>query len=158
MRRGSLVLAALALAVVAVALPAAADDAGRGEALYRRDCARCHGADLKGEPGWQTPSPDGRIKAPPHDESGHTWMHSTSELLSLIKSGRGAAAAPGPASEMPVFGDRLSDDDIRAVLDFIAGHWPPGYRAYQIMQEPGFDPARLPEGDWQLPRMCLPPK
>ena len=144
--------------VSAGAAPAAAADLARGEALYRRECARCHGADLKGEPGWQTPAADGRIKAPPHDESGHTWMHSDQELFRIVKSGQGAAAAPGYVSPMPVFAGRLADDEISDVLAFIASRWPPGHRAYQIMLEPGFDPARLPPGDWKLPQMCLPQK
>ncbi|MEI6560149.1 MAG: cytochrome c [Rhodospirillaceae bacterium] len=152
---------AFALIVIAVAAAAGAAGAAEpspGEALYWQHCARCHGSDLRGEPDWQTPAANGRIKAPPHDESGHTWMHAESELLALIRSGRGGAAAPGSVSDMPNFGGRLSDDEIRAVLAFIAGHWPPGHRAYQMMLEPDFDPARLPAGDWQLPRMCLPQK
>ena len=151
-------LVSIALAMVTAAGAAAAADLERGQALYLRECARCHGADLKGEAGWQTPAPDGRIKAPPHDETGHTWMHGQRELFRLVKSGPGAAAAPDSVSEMPSFGGRLSDDEIEAVLDYIASRWPPGHRAYQIMQEPDFDPARLPPGDWQLPKMCLPPK
>ncbi len=149
---------ALAMITGAVALPAAGAELARGEMLYQRECARCHGADLKGEPGWQTPTANGRIKAPPHDESGHTWMHPEPELFQTVKSGRGAAAAPGYVSDMPLFADHLPDDDIRAVLAFIASRWPPGHRAYQIMLEPGFDPARLPTGDWQLPKICLPQK
>lgn len=149
---------ALALMVGAGAGPAAAADFAAGEALYRQECARCHGADLKGEPDWQTPAAGGRIKAPPHDESGHTWMHSDQELFEMVKTGRGAAAAPGYVSDMPVFAGRLSDDEIRAVLAFIASRWPPGHRAYQILLDPNFDPARLPPGDWQLPQMCLPQK
>ena len=150
---------ALAALLAVLGTPAAGAAApAQGEALYQRECARCHGADLKGEPGWQTPGENGRIKAPPHDESGHTWMHARPELFQQIKSGRGAAAAPGYAGDMPAFADRLSDDEIWAVLEFIASRWPPGHRAYQMLLEPDFDPARLPAGDWQLPKMCLPPK
>ena len=149
-----------ALAMIAVAAfgASATADTGQGETLYQRECARCHGADLKGESGWQNPAANGRIKAPPHDETGHTWMHSEQELFQLVKSGPGATAAPGYVSDMPAFGGRLTDDEIRAVLEFIASRWPPGHRAYQILLDPNFDPARLPAGDWQLPRMCLPPK
>ncbi len=128
----------------------------RGQTLYQRECASCHGADLKGEPGWQAADQGGKIKAPPHDETGHTWMHSESEIFRLVKFGPGDAAAPGYISPMPVYGGRLSDRDIEAVLAYIASRWPPGYRAYQIMLDPGFDPGRLPAGDWVLPEVCQP--
>ena len=148
MRRSVIALLAL------MAGPAAAADLADGEAIYQRECASCHGAHLEGQPGWQTPSPDGHLKAPPHDETGHTWMHTEQELFQFVKTGRGAAAAPGTVTDMPVFGDRLPDAGIHAVLDFIASRWPPGYRAYQLLLDPNLDPARLPPGDWQLPRMC----
>ncbi len=129
---------------------------GFAERLYLKECAPCHGSALKGEPGWQTVGADGRIKAPPHDETGHTWMHSESELFRLVKFGQGAAAAPGYVSPMPTYAGRLSDQDINAVLAFIASRWPPGIRAYQIMLDPGFNPERLPAGDWVLPQICQP--
>lgn len=154
---------ALALAALAAALSLAAPPSARAEAtnergarLYQEECARCHGADLKGEPGWETIGPDGRTKAPPHDESGHTWMHSEAELLGWVKSGLADVVAPGRVSDMPAFGGRLSDDDIRAVLSFIRDRWAPGYQAYQLLRDPALDPSRLPPGDWQLPKTCLP--
>lgn len=128
----------------------------RGQVVYLHECGTCHGADLKGEAGWQSVGPDGRVKAPPHDETGHTWMHSERELFRLVKFGPGDAVAPGFISPMPVYGACLSDRDIEAVLAFIASRWPPGFRAYQIMLDPGFDPARLPDGDWELPQVCQP--
>ena len=128
--------------------------APRGQALYMKECANCHGRNLKGQAGWETVGPDGKVKAPPHDETGHTWMHSDDELFHLIKFGMGDVAAPGYISDMPVFAGRLSDDDIIAILDFIKSRWPPGYQAYQIMQNPHFDPAKLPPGHWSLPKTC----
>ena len=126
----------------------------RGSMVYKTECARCHGVDLAGEEGWQDVHADGRVRAPPHDKTGHTWMHTRAELFHLVKFGMGSAAVPGYVSDMPVFGGRLRDADIKAVLAYIAGRWPPGYRAYQIMLEPGFDPALLPKGEWTLPLDC----
>jgi mono/diheme cytochrome c family protein len=38
---------------------------------------------------------------------------------------------PGYASDMPAFDGILSDEDIWAVLAYIAGHWSAKERAYQ---------------------------
>ena len=51
------------------------DDAVAGQVLYQENCASCHGANLEGEPDWRSPKEDGRLPAPPHDETGHTWHH-----------------------------------------------------------------------------------
>ncbi|MGR3200120.1 MAG: c-type cytochrome, partial [Paracoccus sp. (in: a-proteobacteria)] len=40
-----------------------------GQRLYAENCASCHGADLEGQPDWQTPLENGRYPAPPHDET-----------------------------------------------------------------------------------------
>ena len=67
--------------------------------------------------------PNGRMPAPPHDASGHTWHHSDQELFLITKEGL-AAVVPGYESDMPAFGDRLSDEEIRVVLAFIKSTWP----------------------------------
>lgn len=41
---------------------------------------------------------------------------------------------------MPAFGDRLSEDDIRAIIGFFKDNWGPEERAYQELvseQDPG---------------------
>lgn len=42
-------------------------DLSLGEAVYKDTCAARHGASLEGQPDWQSPGPDGRLPAPPHD-------------------------------------------------------------------------------------------
>ena len=44
-----------------------------GKRIYAEHCASCHGANLEGQPNWRIRKPDGRMPAPPHDSSGHTW-------------------------------------------------------------------------------------
>lgn len=99
-----------------------------GAAIYAKNCASCHGADLKGEADWQSPNPDGTLPAPPHDADGHTWHHSDQLLLSYIKlGGEGAMEQEGLTgfnSGMPAFENTLSDSEIDAVLDFIKSRWP----------------------------------
>jgi mono/diheme cytochrome c family protein len=101
-----------------------------GQRLYATHCASCHGADLQGEPDWQNPKPNGRMPAPPHDASGHTWHHSDEELFWITKFGLSAVVS-NYESDMPAFGNVLSDREIEAVLAFIKGTWPAREQDYQ---------------------------
>lgn len=94
-----------------------------GETVYNQHCAACHGANLEGQPNWKTPLANGRLPAPPHDESGHTWHHADEVLFRITKEGI-AALVPDYESDMPVYRDVLSDEEIWAVLAFIKSRWP----------------------------------
>ncbi|NMG73806.1 c-type cytochrome [Aromatoleum diolicum] len=97
----------------------------RGEALYRQHCAACHGAQREGQPEWRRRLANGRLPAPPHDASGHTWHHPNELLINIIRDGMVPPWAPdGYASDMPAFAGKLSEEDIRAVLAFIQSSWP----------------------------------
>lgn len=104
-----------------------------GRRTYDAHCAACHGKALQGEPNWRARKPSGRMPAPPHDESGHTWHHPDAVLFGITKEGLvpGKYAPPGYESDMPGFGAALSDDEIWAVLAFIASHWSERARAHQ---------------------------
>ena len=96
----------------------------RGAEVYAKHCAACHGAKLEGQPNWQQKLPNGRWPAPPHDDSGHTWHHSDQWLFEVVEKGMVSPyAARGQQSDMPAFGDRLSNTEIRAVLAYIKSHW-----------------------------------
>lgn len=105
----------------------------RGAVLYADNCASCHGAELEGAEDWQSYNPDGTLKPPPHDASGHTWHHSDDQLFTYTKLGGAGAMADMPEfkSGMPAFKDILSDDEIHAVLDFIKSTWPQKIREAQ---------------------------
>ena len=104
--------------------PSSTPPAVDGAALYMRHCASCHGADLEGQPEWRRRKSDGRLPAPPHDDSGHTWHHDDALLLRIVREGMVPPHAPdGYASDMPAFAGVLSDAEIRAVLDHIASRW-----------------------------------
>lgn len=115
--------------------PRDAAQVARGEALYREHCARCHGAHLEGQPEWRHRRPDGRMPAPPHDASGHTWHHPDEALIGIVRDGLVPPWAPaGYRSDMPAFGGVLDDGEIRAVLAYIESTWPPPiWRARQEM-------------------------
>lgn len=136
-----LVGAGLAVVAVAVALVVAApwrdgsdaevalrpDDAAvvaEGAALYAEHCAACHGADLEGQPDWRQRKADGRLPAPPHDSSGHTWHHSDAQLFALTKYGPAALVGQDYRSDMPAYEGVLGDREIVAVLSYIKSRWP----------------------------------
>lgn len=98
-----------------------------GRTVYADNCADCHGINLEGEPNWRVPLPQGGLPAPPHDESGHTWHHGDKLLFDYTKRGGQAVIGDGGGfkSNMPGFGETLSDEEIWAVLAFIKSTWPP---------------------------------
>ena len=104
-----------------------------GEAVYAEHCASCHGARLEGQANWQTPHADGFYPAPPHDETGHSWHHPDQLLFDYTKHGGSAALGLDFKSNMPGFGDQLSDAEIRAVIDFIKSTWPDDIRQKQAL-------------------------
>jgi mono/diheme cytochrome c family protein len=110
--------------------PNSASLVGRGKAVYAQYCASCHGANLEGQPNWRERQPNGRLPAPPHDASGHTWHHSDKELFAMIENGI-SEIVPGYQTDMPKYRDILSGSDIWAVLSFIESSWPPNIRARQ---------------------------
>ena len=110
---------------------ASAERLDRGRAIYAANCASCHGAKLEGQPDWKSRLPSGRLPAPPHDASGHTWHHPDGVLFRITKEGPAAVVGGGYQSDMPGFAGVLSDEDIHAVLDFIKSTWPEREQQYQ---------------------------
>ena len=103
-----------------------------GEALYAKHCAACHGARLEGQPRWRERDASGRMPAPPHDASGHTWHHPDQLLFDITKHGVAKAARlKDYDSAMPAFAAVLSDAEIVAVLSWIKSQWPPEIRQHQ---------------------------
>lgn len=108
-----------------------AETIAQGRQLYADHCASCHGATLEGQPDWQAPLPSGRLPAPPHDASGHTWHHGDELLFRIVRDGTAAVVGGGYESDMPAYGDVLRDAEIRAVLAYIKSTWPEPERAHQ---------------------------
>ena len=104
--------------------PRNADAVKRGAEVYAQNCAACHGAKLEGQPSWRARLANGRLPAPPHDDTGHTWHHPDHVLFGIIKNGLVPPYAPkNYESDMPAFGGKLSDDEIWAALAYIKSHW-----------------------------------
>ena len=102
----------------------------RGKRVYEAHCAACHGAQLQGQPNWRMRDAAGRLPAPPHDASGHTWHHPDEVLFRITKFGVAKAAnLKDYDSAMPAYEKVLTDEEVVAVLSFIKAHWPAGIRA-----------------------------
>lgn len=95
-----------------------------GARVYRENCASCHGVELEGQPDWRRRRADGRLPAPPHDASGHTWHHPDAQLFAITKFGPAALAGGDYESDMPAYAGVLSDEEIWAVLSYIKSRWP----------------------------------
>ncbi len=101
-----------------------AEAAIAGARIYAEHCAACHGAALEGEADWRSPGPDGLLRAPPHDETGHTWHHADTLLFEITKYGSEAVVGGTYRSNMQGFGDVLTDAEILSVLAYIKSTWP----------------------------------
>ncbi len=96
----------------------------RGQTVYVANCASCHGENLEGQPDWKERNPDGTWRSPPHDDSGHTWHHDDAYILDRIINGTASLEPTMQAkSNMPAYGDQLTDAEIEAVLAFIKSKW-----------------------------------
>ena len=102
-----------------------------GATVYAARCAQCHGAALEGQPNWQRALPNGRMPAPPHDATGHSWHHPDEILFGITKNGMAGYAPAGYASDMPAFVGTLTDDEIAAAIAYIESRWPVEIRARQ---------------------------
>ena len=116
-------------AVTPVSFKLRPDDAtlvAAGKGNYATHCASCHGVNLEGQPNWQERGADGKLPAPPHDASGHTWHHPGGMLFAITKFG--STRITGQPSEMPGFSGVMSDEEIIGVLSYIKSTWPPEIR------------------------------
>jgi len=91
----------------------------RGEALYDMHCVQCHGG-----------ATGGQISdiPPRHNAEGHTWHHADCELKRIVLEGMPQREG---YPEMPAFGERLSEEEIEAILAYIKTWWEPDQREFQ---------------------------
>lgn len=101
----------------------------QGQALYKVHCASCHGDNLEGQGNWRQRLASGRLPAPPHDETGHSWHHDDEALFNVTKHGPQFVAGADYQSDMPSFADVINDAEIVAVLSFIKSTWSEKVRA-----------------------------
>ena len=92
---------------------------GFGRAVYAENCASCHGVVLEGQVNWQQRDAGVYLLAPPHDETGNTWHHPDSHLFLMTKYGFQEMIGKSYLNNMPAYEDKLTDDQILAVLSYI---------------------------------------
>ena len=100
-----------------------ADPIVTGQKVFASNCAACHGAGGVGQSNWHIRKADGTLPAPPLNGEGHTWHHGDGLLYRIVSEGGAALEAPGLKSVMPAFGERLSHQEIVAVLTYVKSHW-----------------------------------
>ncbi len=101
----------------------------RGEEIYNANCVTCHGG----------PTGGSMMDYPPrHNANGHTWHHADCQLEQIVREGADEMTdmmrqmmAPPDAPRMQAFKDRLSGDEIDAVLAYIKTMWTPEERTVQ---------------------------
>jgi mono/diheme cytochrome c family protein len=131
------IAAVIAYRILPGSLDAGLDDNHRrmlalGQEVYAETCASCHGENLEGQPNWRIRLDNGRLPAPPHNETGHTWHHPDDQLFGMTKLGVQAfSGLEDYESDMPAFEGVLSDEEIWAVLAYIKDTWPVKIRARQ---------------------------
>ena len=96
----------------------------RGQQVYDASCVSCHAGPTGGAIDDYPPR---------HNANGHTWHHPDCFIIRVTRDGisQPSALAPTGAPTMPGFGDRLSPDDIDAVLAYIKTLWTPEQRIAQ---------------------------
>ncbi|MGH6854417.1 MAG: c-type cytochrome [Aestuariivirga sp.] len=103
----------------------------QGREIYLARCAQCHGKNLEGQKDWKTPLASGRLPAPPHDVTGHTWHHADSVLVGVTRHGLKPYAGENYESDMPAFDGILTDAEIDAIWAYVKSTWPDRQRQYQ---------------------------
>lgn len=108
-----------------------------GRQIYAQACSSCHGVSLQGQPNWRERLADGRLPAPPLDASGHAWRLRDKDLFAVTKTGPAAYPA-GYSTNMPAFGQQLSDEQIAATLAYVKSVWPVDIQAKQTRRNMAF--------------------
>src|SRR5437773_5434747 len=130
---------AAALLLLLLAAPAGG---GPAPDLYEQACASCHGADGRGAPAGTAIA----VPLPDFTDCVFATAETTANWVGLVREG---GRFLGMSSQMPAFGDVLSDGEIRAVLTYVRGFCPePGYPIGDLnYRRPVFVEKAFPENE-----------
>jgi len=104
--------AAVAVAALLASVPLGAQGQDAKQ-LYEKQCGSCHGAGGKGD------GPVGKIlKPPPGDFATTLKGTSDADVIKIIKEG---GKPVGKSVSMPAYGSKLSDDQIKEIVQYIKG-------------------------------------
>ena len=90
-----------------------------GAPLFQQNCALCHGVDAEGTKEWKKLDENGNYPPPPLNGTAHAWHHSIPQLARSIKEG-----GIKLGGVMPAFGDKLTDQEVLAVIAYFQSKWP----------------------------------
>lgn len=95
----------------------------QGEQVYNANCLNCHlgptGGTIADDP-------------PRHNANGHTWHHPDCALRTMVREGSaGIVEVSTSVLPMQPFKDRLSPEEIDAVIAYIKTMWTPAQRQAQ---------------------------
>lgn len=90
-----------------------------GDSLFQQNCAVCHGVNAEGTKEWKKTDENGNYPPPPLDGSAHAWHHSIPALARYVKEG-----GIKLGGVMPAFGDKLSNEEVLAMIAFFQSKWP----------------------------------
>lgn len=91
----------------------------KGSNLFQQNCATCHKANAEGTLDWKKRDKLGNLPPPPLNGTAHAWHHDKEVLTKTIREG-GARLG----GTMPAFKDKLSENDIDAVIAYFQSKWP----------------------------------
>ena len=97
-----------------------------GREVFANNCAACHGPGGEGQPDWHIRKVDDTLPAPPLNGDGHTWHLGEGLLYQTISQGGAMFEDPNYAgfkSGMPAFGDKLTHQEIVAVITYVKSLW-----------------------------------
>ena len=89
-----------------------------GNEVYARHCIACHNANAQGTSSWMERGGDGNFPPPPLNGSAHAWHHPLSIQKRTIREG-----SIRLGGKMPPFGDKLSEDEMLAVISYFQSFW-----------------------------------
>lgn len=95
-----------------------------GGKVFRENCAECHGRSGEGGANWKQRGADGKLPAPPLNGTGHAWHHPMAVLRHVIRTGSPRDSSGKPTGNMPAWKDKLSDQEIDAVIAWFQNRWP----------------------------------
>ena len=111
----------------------------QGKQLFAANCASCHGKNAESVPDWRKRDANGNYVPPPLNGTAHAWHHSLKILRQTIRKG-----GKPVGGVMPAFEDKLSDDQIDAIIAWFQSLWTDEIYSLWIQrtQSSGFIPVR----------------
>ncbi len=110
-------------------------DADTGRQLYETYCAACHGVKGEGDKKWPELNVLGDMTAPPHNETGHTWRHSTEELVKMTLKGHRDPYNETEFLNMPSFEGILTREQVIDILSYLKQWWTPYQLEAQLKKD-----------------------